>query len=169
MQKVRGSIPLGSTRCVPVALIEPSGLTRGKPHRLTRVTSRASSVLSDPESAKPVEGESKGIPVPMLMGDNAGMPDQQFFVYIIQCADGTYYVGSTTDVPTRVDAHNAKLGPQFTACRCPVELVYSESLGTMAQARRREVQIKKWSRAKKQALIRGDEQTLRSLSRRKSR
>ena len=74
-----------------------------------------------------------------------------FFVYMLRCADGAYYVGSTTNVAARVDTHNAGRGPLFTACRRPVVLVYSESFETMDLARRREVQIKKWSRAKKEA------------------
>ena len=71
------------------------------------------------------------------------MSDQQFFVYILRCADGTYYVGSTTDVGPRVNVHNAGHGPRFTACRRPVTLVYSEPFDTMDQARQREIQIKK--------------------------
>ncbi|NQU75804.1 MAG: GIY-YIG nuclease family protein [Planctomycetes bacterium] len=94
---------------------------------------------------------------------------QQFFIYILKCADDAYYVGSTTDVPTRLESHNAGRGPRFTACRRPVTLIYSESFGTMEQARQREIQIKKWSRAKKEALIGGDRQTLHTLSRRKTR
>jgi len=91
-----------------------------------------------------------------------------FFVYILRCADGTYYVGSTTDVPARVAAHNAGRGPRFTACRRPVTLAHTESFQTMDQARKRETQIKKWSRAKKEALVRGNLAMLHSLSRRRT-
>jgi putative endonuclease len=94
--------------------------------------------------------------------------DQRFFVYILRCADGSYYVGSTTDVAARVEAHNAGRGPRFTACRRPVTLVYTESFHTMDQARQRQLQIKKWSRAKKEALIAGDLFRLHTLSRRRS-
>lgn len=93
--------------------------------------------------------------------------EQGFFVYILRCADGTYYVGSTTDVAARVAAHNAGRGPRFTACRRPVTLVYSEPFGTMDQARQREIQIKKWSQGKKEALIAGDKAALHERSRRK--
>jgi len=92
-----------------------------------------------------------------------------FFVYILRCADGTYYVGSTTDVPARVAAHNAARGPRFTACRRPVALAHTESFQTMDQARKCEMQIKKWSRAKKEALINEDLAGLHKLSRRRSR
>ena len=81
---------------------------------------------------------------------------QPFSVYILRCADGTYDIRSTADVAARLETHNAGLGPRFTACRRPVTLVYAEPVGTMSQARQREIQIKKWSRAKKAALIDGD-------------
>ncbi len=92
--------------------------------------------------------------------------EEKFFVYILRCADGTYYVGSTSDVPARVEVHNAGRGPRFTACRRPVTLVYSAPFDSMDQARQREMQIKNWSRAKKQALVSGDMESLRRLSRR---
>ncbi len=65
--------------------------------------------------------------------------DQGFFVYILRCIDGSYYVGSTTDVTARVEAHNAGRGPRFTACRRPVTLVYHEPFDTFKQARQREM------------------------------
>lgn len=92
-----------------------------------------------------------------------------FFVYILRCADGTYYVGSTSDLDSRVQAHNSGRGPRFTACRRPVELVHFEPFATMEQARQREIQIKKWSRAKKEALVPGDLAALHGLSRRRAR
>ena len=88
------------------------------------------------------------------------------FVYILKCADGTYYVGSTLDLQGRIDAHNAGRGPRFTSCRRPVRLAHYESFVAMADARKREIQLKKWSRAKKEALISGDLRRLKSLSRR---
>ena len=91
-----------------------------------------------------------------------------FFVYILRCADDAFYVGSTNDLSARVDTHNAGRGPRFTACRRPVTLVYSESFETMDKARQREIRIKKWSRAKKEALIAGCLDTLHSLSRRRN-
>jgi len=93
----------------------------------------------------------------------------QFAVYILRCADGTYYVGSTSDVAARVATHNAGRGPRFTACRLPVTLVYAESFDTMDQARSREIQIKRWSRQKKEAVITADLRQLHEASRRKER
>ena len=90
-----------------------------------------------------------------------------FFCYILRCADGSYHVGATTDVRAGVDAHNAGRGARFSACRRPVTFVYSEPFGTMGQARKREIQISKWSRAKKEALIAGDKRRLHELSRRR--
>lgn len=90
-----------------------------------------------------------------------------FSVYILRCADGAYYVGSTSDLASRVATHNAGRGPGFTARRRPVELMYSEPFDTMGQARQREIQLKKWSRAKKEALIGGDVRALHELSRRR--
>jgi len=92
----------------------------------------------------------------------------QFAVYILRCVDGTYYVGSTSDVADRVATHNEGRGPRFTNCRLPTTLVYTEPFGTMAQARSREIQIKKWSRAKKEALIEGAMDRLHRLSRRRT-
>ena len=107
-----------------------------------------------PERAERVEGH-----------DPVGVPDQ-YYVYILRCADGTFYVGATTELTGRVEAHNAGRGPRFTACRRPVSLVYSEPHATMESARGREVQIKKWSRDKKEALISGNMGRLHELSRR---
>ena len=78
------------------------------------------------------------------------------FVYILRCRDGSYYVGSTHNVETRVRVHHSGQGPAFTARRIPVELVYQESFATLGEAVRRERQLKGWSRAKKEALIAGD-------------
>ena len=78
-----------------------------------------------------------------------------FHAYILRCADGSYYAGATSDLAGRVETHNAGRGPRFTACRRPLALVYSEPFHSMEEARQREIQIKKWSRAKKEALIAG--------------
>jgi len=99
-------------------------------------------------------------------GRHMSTSDEGFVVYILRCADGAYYVGSTGDIRARLEAHNAGRGPRYTACRRPVELVLSERFDTMAQARQRETQLKKWSRAKKEALIAGEMHRLHDLSRR---
>ncbi len=83
--------------------------------------SSESNVLSEATEGSAVEGHCASD----AKGQEAGMSDQLSFVYILRCAGGTYYVGSTTDVPARVKAHNAGSGPRFTACRRPGTLVYS--------------------------------------------
>ncbi len=95
--------------------------------------------------------------------------DTSYFVYILRCADNTVYVGSSTDSVGRVSAHNAGHGPRYTARRRPVQLVYAEQFPTMPEARRREIQLKRWSRARKEALIDGNLDRLHGLSRRKQR
>jgi predicted GIY-YIG superfamily endonuclease len=90
-----------------------------------------------------------------------------FFVYILACSDASYYVGHTHDVARRLEAHAAGIAAAFTRERRPVRLVYCESQPTREAAVRRERQIKGWTRAKKEALIRGDLAGLHSLSRRR--
>ena len=88
-----------------------------------------------------------------------------FFVYILVCSDGSYYVGHTHDIARRLENHAAGIAAVFTRERRPVRLVYCESQPTREEAVQRERQIKGWSRAKKEALIRGDLARLHSLSR----
>ena len=78
-----------------------------------------------------------------------------WFVYILRCNDGSYYVGVATDLKDRVKEHNAGQGCAFTKKRRPVKLVYAEEQGSYASARKREVQLKGWRREKKEWLIRG--------------
>ena len=91
-----------------------------------------------------------------------------YYAYILGCSDGNYYVGSTEDLRGRLVLHIAGQGPRYTAARLPVVLIHKERFDTMAQAREREVQIKKWSRAKKEALIKGDLVELKRLSKRRT-
>ena len=76
------------------------------------------------------------------------------FVYLVLCSDDTLYTGWAVDVEARVKTHNAGRGAKYTRARRPVQLVYSEELPTRADAMRREREIKRWPRAKKQALFR---------------
>lgn len=80
-----------------------------------------------------------------------------YFVYILKCVDETLYVGSTNDLAKRVAQHNtAKAGAHYTKIRRPVKLVYSEMVKTFLKARRREAEIKNWSREKKLAFIKSN-------------
>ena len=80
-----------------------------------------------------------------------------YAIYILKCFDGSYYIGLTRDLDARVQEH--QLGTHsdaYTFRRRPVELVWSEIVETYQEAFQWEHQIKGWSRAKKEALIRGD-------------
>jgi predicted GIY-YIG superfamily endonuclease len=79
-----------------------------------------------------------------------------WFVYILRCADSSFYIGETDDVPARVSRHNDGRGSTFTASRRPVRLVFTEVHESRADALVREQQLKRWTRAKKEALIAGD-------------
>ena len=75
------------------------------------------------------------------------------YVYILQCADGSYYVGHTSDLFARLRTHNEGRGAKFTAARRPVAVAYAEHWPTEVAAIRREKQLKGWTRRKKVALI----------------
>ncbi|MBB3473686.1 TrmH family RNA methyltransferase [Sphingomonas sp. BK345] len=79
-----------------------------------------------------------------------------FHVYILRCADRTYYTGHTEDLERRVAEHQAGTIPGYTHDRRPVELMWSQDFPTRAEALERELQIKDWSRKKKEALFRAD-------------
>ena len=86
------------------------------------------------------------------------------YTYILQCANGKYYVGSTTNLEARLNEHQAGLGGKFTSTHLPVKLVYFEEYSSIHMAFSRERQLHGWSRAKKEALIRGDYEALRPLA-----
>ena len=80
-----------------------------------------------------------------------------YYVYILKCADGSYYTGSTENLSIRLWQHQEGINPRaYTFSRRPVEFVWSEEVKTYHEALTHERQIKGWSRAKKEALIRGD-------------
>ncbi len=88
------------------------------------------------------------------------------FVYMLRCQDGRFYVGSTRgSLERRVSEHNAGSFGGFTKSRRPVELVYSQEFDRVTDAIAAERQLKGWSRAKKEALIRGDYERLKVLAR----
>lgn len=77
-----------------------------------------------------------------------------YFVYILECADTSLYVGCTNNLQKRLHEHNhAKRGAHYTKIRRPVALVYSEQFGTISKARAREAEIKRWPREKKLSLL----------------
>ena len=87
-------------------------------------------------------------------------------VYLLRCADGSYYVGSTRDLERRVWQHNGPdEGAAYTRSRQPVTLVWSGEYESIAEAFAMEKRIQGWSRAKREALVRGDFHLLPALSR----
>ena len=90
------------------------------------------------------------------------------FLYILRCADRSMYVGTTcTDLEIRLAQHNAGSFGGYTASRRPVTLIYSECFAQITDAIAAERQLKKWTRAKKEAFIRGDYGALSVLSKRR--
>ena len=75
------------------------------------------------------------------------------FVYIVECADGSLYTGWALDVEQRVKVHNAGRGARYTRMHGPVRLVYAEEQPDRVAAMKRELEIKRWPRAKKLKLI----------------
>lgn len=92
-------------------------------------------------------------------------------VYMLRCADGSYYIGSTTgdDIGPRIDQHNAGTYKGYTLTRRPVVLVWSEYFDRITDGIAVERQLKGWSRAKKEALISADWTTISALARRPER
>jgi putative endonuclease len=86
------------------------------------------------------------------------------FVYMVRCADQSLYVGLTEDVEARVAMHNEGRGARYTRQRTPVTLVWVEDHDTSTAARERERQLKGWTAAKKEALVRGECAVLKRLA-----
>jgi putative endonuclease len=83
-----------------------------------------------------------------------------WYVYIIQCSDDSLYTGTTTDISRRVNEHNRSKGGNYTRIRMPVKLAYQEEHPNRSAALKREIQIKRWSKERKLALINGDKARL---------
>lgn len=88
-----------------------------------------------------------------------------FYVYILECADGTYYTGHTDDLDRRMAQHAVGEGSSYTAKRRPVRLLWATDCQSRDEAFALEKQLQGWSRAKKQALMRGDFKALPELAR----
>ena len=93
-----------------------------------------------------------------------------FYVYIVCCADRSYYVGSTrSSLELRIAQHNEGTFGGYTSTRRPVTLVFHQEFGRITDMISAERQVKRWTRAKKEALIRGDFDALRLLARGRDR
>jgi len=89
-----------------------------------------------------------------------------FFVYILKCSDGSYYTGHTDNLEKRLAEHTQGTLPScYTFNRCPVQLVFQQSFGSREEALAAERQIKGWSRAKKEAMMRSDWEEVSRLAR----
>ena len=84
--------------------------------------------------------------------------------YILRLRSGRLYSGSTTDLERRIEEHRHGKGGHTTASDPPAELVFHEEFPAFGDARRREAQVKRWSRAKKESLVAGDKTALRRCS-----
>jgi putative endonuclease len=91
------------------------------------------------------------------------------FVYMLLCADDSYYIGSATgdELERRIAEHQTGAYPGYTFTRRPVELVWSEHFTRITDAIAVERKLKGWTRAKKEALIKGDWERIRRLARRR--
>ena len=79
-----------------------------------------------------------------------------FWIYILRCADNSYYTGHTDNLEQRISEHQNGLCGGYTANRLPVEFVFSQECATREEALAAEQQIKGWSRKKKEGMMRGD-------------
>ena len=86
------------------------------------------------------------------------------YMYILKCADGTYYTGSTVDLEKRLQQHQCGEGANYTKKRLPVELIYYEEYSRIDEAIYREKQVQGWSRKKKEALMTEDFESLKRLA-----
>ena len=86
-------------------------------------------------------------------GNNKVKIENRFYVYILRCADNTLYTGWTINLDSRVARHNTGKGSKYTRSRLPVTLVYREECEDEKSARRRELAIKRLTRAEKLDLV----------------
>jgi len=87
------------------------------------------------------------------------------YVYILRCADGSFYVGSTRNLENRMWQHSTGAGSKYTSTRLPIELVFAQEHDRIDEAYTWEKRIQGWSRAKRRALIDGRYNELPRLSR----
>jgi predicted GIY-YIG superfamily endonuclease len=92
---------------------------------------------------------------------------QYFFVYILRCADGSYYVGHTDNLEQRIAEHRHAVYPCYTSSRLPIEVVFQQEFESRISALEAERKIKNWSRKKKEAFIDGDSESFALYSKKK--
>ncbi len=79
-----------------------------------------------------------------------------YFVYMLECSDRSYYTGYTRNIEQRLALHQKGSGSAYVYSRRPFKLIYTEKYPTQRQAMQREMEIQKWRRARKLALLSGD-------------
>ena len=79
--------------------------------------------------------------------------DSQWYLYILRCGDGTLYTGITNDIEKRLEAHRTGKGAKYTRGRGPLELIYQETCESHSHALKRELEVKKLPREKKERLV----------------
>lgn len=77
----------------------------------------------------------------------------KYFIYLARCSDNSLYTGFTTDIKKRELKHNAGTGAKYTRARLPIKIIYSEIFSTLGESRKREAEIKKFSKKEKEKLI----------------
>ncbi|MDD5035885.1 MAG: GIY-YIG nuclease family protein [Methylococcaceae bacterium] len=87
-----------------------------------------------------------------------------FYVYILSCADGSYYTGHTDNLEKRIGEHQSGACDGYTKTRLPVTLAWSQEFVTREEALSAEMQIKGWSRKKKEAMMQGEWDEVRRLA-----
>ncbi|MCD9153070.1 GIY-YIG nuclease family protein [Aeromicrobium duanguangcaii] len=89
-------------------------------------------------------------------------------MYILRCSDGSYYVGSTRNLGARLHQHRTGVGSAYTKRRLPVELLWSYEFESVVDAFAAEKRVQGWSRAKREALMRGDFDLLPGLAKKRN-
>ena len=114
-------------------------------------------------------GVSKGAPRPCThVTPQAKTAPMAFWVYMLQCADQSYYCGHTDDLEKRISEHEGGELRGYTSTRRPVRVVFTQECPSREEAPAAELQIKGWNRKKKQALISGDWAEISKLARRRT-
>ena len=104
-----------------------------------------------PSRRSRIEGNRRIAPYRRIRRDNI-----TFWVYILRCADASYYTGHTDNLDHRIGEHHQGKYPGYTSSRLPIKLAWQQECATREEALSAEMQIKKWSRKKKEAMMRGD-------------
>ena len=166
MVRIHVGQPFDALRDAPLAHGLPAGQTEGR----ERIVRRNAANGPEPVEGLIVINRPLKLPLPLSVArvDNVGLPSG-CVVYVLRLHSGQLYIGSTTDLARRLSDHTAGRASRTTALDAPVALIRIEPFDTFASARTREAQLKRWSRAKKEALIRGDCDGLRVLARSRDR